>query len=220
MEDLFNDVTGALNQANRIFGGVAMAKILDPWDHHDWSSKKYVSEWAVRQDEREVERKKIFRLMGKIMSKDPQADLNILDLGAGYGALAQFMLNHFPNAKAVCQDGSTEMAKLGRKRMQPLDGRFKYIVCDFSKPGWSRKIKAHFDGVVSSIAIHNVRSPDIIRSIYEEAFSLVKTGGSFLNFDRMTPSVKVQLAWLEQAGFADVKCFWDGGRRALIGGYK
>ena len=197
-----------------------MAKLLDPWDHHDWSSKKYVSEWAVRQDEREVEREKIFRLMGKILSKDPQAALNILDLGAGYGALAQFLLNHFSNAKAVCQDGSTEMAKLGRKRMQPLAGRFKYVVCDFSKPGWSRTIKARFDGVVSSIAIHNVRSPDIIRSIYEEAFSLVKTDGSFLNFDRMTPSVKVQLAWLEQAGFADVKCFWEGRRRALIGGYK
>jgi ubiquinone/menaquinone biosynthesis C-methylase UbiE len=158
--------------------------------------------------------------MAKILSKDPQAALNILDLGAGYGALAQFLLNHFPNAKTVCQDGSTEMAKLGRQRMQPLEGRFKYVVCDFSKPGWSRKIKARFDGIVSSIAIHNVRSPGIIRSIYEETFSLIKTGGSFLNFDRMTPSLEVQLAWLEQAGFADVKCFWDGGRRALIGGYK
>ena len=36
-----------------------MAKIVDLWDHHDWSSKKYVSEWAERQDEREVERKKV-----------------------------------------------------------------------------------------------------------------------------------------------------------------
>lgn len=197
-----------------------MAKLLDPWDHHDWSSKKYVSEWAERQDEREIEREKIFRLIAKILSKDPQAAINILDLGAGYGALAQFLLSHFCNAKAVCQDGSTEMAKLGHKRMESFDGRFKYIVCDFSKSGWSRKIKGRFDGVVSSIAIHNVRSPDIIRSIYAEAFSLVKTGGCFLNFDRMTPSLKVQLVWLEQGGFANVKCFWDGGRRALIGGYR
>jgi len=36
----------------------------------------------------------------------------------------------------------------------------------------------------------------------------------------MTPSQKVQLSWLKQAGFVDVKCFWDGGRRALVGGYK
>jgi tRNA (cmo5U34)-methyltransferase len=197
-----------------------MAKIVDPWDHHDWSSRKYVSDWAERQDEREVERQKIFRSIAKILSDDPDAAINILDLGAGYGALAQFLLDYFPNAKAVCQDGSVEMAKLGRKRMKPFKGRVKYVVCDFSKPGWSRKIKGSFEGVVSSIAIHNVRSPDIIRSIYDETFSLVKTGGCFLNFDRMTPSQKVQLAWLEQAGFADVKCFWDGGRRAIVGGYK
>ena len=197
-----------------------MAKLVDPWDHHDWSSQKYVSRWAERQDEREVERAKTFRSMANILSKDRDADIHILDLGAGYGALAQFLLRHFPNAKAVCQDGSAEMAKLGRERMAALKGRFKYVVCDFSKPGWSRKLKGPFDAVVSSIAIHNVRSPDIIRSIYAETFSLVKTGGCFLNFDQMHPSRQDQLAWLKEAGFTKVKCFWDGGRRALVGGYR
>ncbi len=197
-----------------------MAKLVDPWDHHDWSSKQYVSEWAEGQDEREADRKKIFSTIARILSKDTQAALKILDLGAGYGALAQFLLNHFPNATAVCQDGSAEMAKLGHKRMETLAGRFQYVLCDFSKPGWSRKIKGSFDAVVSSIAIHNVRAPDIIRSIYNEAFSLVKPGGCLLNFDRMTPSQKEQLAWLKEAGFADVQCFWDGGRRAIVGGYK
>ena len=197
-----------------------MAKLVDPWDHHDWSSKKYVAEWVELQDEREAERERIFRAIAKIVSIEPQAAINILDLGAGYGALAHFLLNHFPNARAVCQDGSAEMAKLGRERMERYKGRFKYVLCDFSKPGWSRKIKGSFDAVVSSIAIHNVRSADIIRSIYEESFSLVKIGGCFLNFDRMTPSREEQLEWLREAGFANVKCFWDGGRRAIVGGYK
>ncbi|MGH7853015.1 MAG: class I SAM-dependent methyltransferase [Candidatus Binatia bacterium] len=197
-----------------------MAKLIDPWDHHDWSSRQYVSEWAERQDEREIDRAKIFRSIAELLSGEPQAALKILDLGAGYGALAQFLLNHFPHATAVCQDGSAEMAKLGRKRMQPFKERFQYVLCDFSRPGWSRKIKGRFDAVVSSIAIHNVRSPDIIRSIYKETFSLVKPGGRFLNFDRMTPSQKEQLAWLKEAGFANVKCFWDGGRRAIVGGFK
>jgi ubiquinone/menaquinone biosynthesis C-methylase UbiE len=197
-----------------------VAKLSDPWDHHDWSSQEYVSRWAERQDDREAEREKIFRSMAKIISKDPRAAVDILDLGAGYGALAQFLLENLPNAKAVCQDGSAEMVKLGRQRMTRYKGRFKYILCDFSKPGWSRKIKGSFDAIVSSIAIHNVRSPEIIRSIYEETFGLVKLGGCFLNFDRMHPSRKEQLAWLKEAGFANVKCFWDGGRRALVGGFR
>ena len=197
-----------------------MAKLVDPWDHHDWSSRQYVSEWAEGQDQREVDREKIFSTIARVISNNPQTALKILDLGAGYGALTQFLLNHFPKATAVCQDGSAEMAKLGRKRMDHLKERFQYVLCDFSKPGWSRKIKGSFDAVVSSIAIHNVRSPDIIRSIYKETFSLVKPGGWFLNFDRITPSQKEHLAWLREAGFADVQCFWDGGRRAIVGGYK
>ena len=197
-----------------------MAKLVDPWDHHDWSSQQYVNQWAEGQDKREVEREEVFRLIARTLSDDSQAALTILDLGAGYGALTQFLLKHFPNSTALCQDGSEEMAKLGRKRMKHLTGRFDYVLCDFSKPGWRQKIKGTFDAVVSAIAIHNVRSPEIIKSIYAETFLLVKTGGLFLNFDRMAPSKEDQLAWLRDAGFRDVQSFWDGGRRALVGGYR
>ena len=197
-----------------------MAKLVDPWDHHDWSSQRYVNQWAEGQDKREAEREEIFRLIARTLSDDSQAPLKILDLGAGYGALTQFLLTHFPNASALCQDGSEEMTKLGRQRMEHLTGCFDYVLCDFSKPGWRQKIEGSFDAVVSAIAIHNVRSPEIIKSIYEETFLLVKTGGRFLNFDRMTPSKQDQLTWLEEAGFSDVQCFWDGGRRALVGGYR
>jgi ubiquinone/menaquinone biosynthesis C-methylase UbiE len=197
-----------------------MAKLVDPWDHHDWSSREYVRTWAERQDERQFEREAIFRALADVLSSDPEAAIRFLDLGAGYGALTQFLLEHFPRATAVCQDGSAEMAKLGRQRMKPFERRFRYVLCDFSRPGWSRKIKGPFDAVVSSIAIHNVRSPDTIRAIYKEIFALVKSGGCFLNFDRMTPTKQEQMNWIREAGFSRVKCFRDGGRRALVGGYR
>jgi ubiquinone/menaquinone biosynthesis C-methylase UbiE len=197
-----------------------MAKLVDPWDHHDWSSQRYVNQWAEGQDKREIEREEIFRLIARTLSDNSQAALTILDLGAGYGALTQFLLKHFPNSTALCQDGSEEMAKLGRERMEHLTGRFDYVLCDFSKPGWRQKIKGTFDAVVSAIAIHNVRSPEIIKSIYAETFLLLKAGGLFLNFDRMTPSKEEQLAWLQDVGFRDVQSLWDGGRRALVGGYR
>jgi SAM-dependent methyltransferase len=197
-----------------------MAKISDPWDHHDWDSPDYVSRWAERQDEKEVEREEPFRLMARTIPYPKKAQIRILDLGAGYGALTQFLLNHFSKATAVCQDGSEEMAKLGGKRMDYLKGRFSYVLCDFSKQGWSQLLKEPFEAVVSSIAIHNVRSSDIIRSIYKETFPLVRTGACFLNFDRVTPSLEKQMEWLGEAGFEDVKCFWESGSRALIGGFR
>src|SRR5262245_29677993 len=197
-----------------------MAKIEDPWDHHDWSSREYVRKWAEGQDPKEPDRQEPFRVMAKTLPYDKGARITILDIGAGYGALSQFLLGHFPNAKAVCHDGSAEMIKLGRERMAKLKGRVSFIQCDLSKPGWSRKIKGPFDAAVSSIAIHNVRAYETISSIYSEIFSLVKAGGCFLNFDRMRPSVDEQLQWLRNAGFQDVRCFWDGGRRAVVGGFK
>jgi SAM-dependent methyltransferase len=79
--------------------------------------------------------------------------IKILDVGAGYGALTQFMLKYFFNATAVCQDGSEEMIALGRERMADLTGRFDYVLCDFSRHGWSQLITGPFEAVVSSIAI-------------------------------------------------------------------
>ena len=197
-----------------------MSKKSHSLGHHDWHSQDYVLQWAEHQDEGEGDRRASFQLMAETIPYDKQAPIRILDLGAGYGALTQILLNHFSKATAVCQDGSEEMAKLGRERLDDLKGRFTYILCDFSKQGWSRMVKGSFEAVVSSIAIHNVRSPQIIQGIYKETFPLVKTGGCFLNFDRMTPPLEDQMRWLREVGFEDVNCFWENNRLALFGGFK
>jgi hypothetical protein len=48
----------------------------------------------------------------------------------------------------------------------------------------------------------------------------VKAGGCFLTFDRMRPPLQDQLEWLKQAGFTDVKSFWQDDKRALFGGFR
>jgi SAM-dependent methyltransferase len=189
-------------------------------DHHDWDSAEYVSCWAKGQDPKEKDRDAAFTLLADTIPFSKQLPIRILDLGAGYGALTQFLLNRFPKATAVCQDGSKEMATLGAERMRNLSGRFEYILCDFARAGWSEKLKGSFEAVVSSIAIHNVREPEIIKRIYEDAFPLVKAGGCFLNFDRHRPPIEDQMQWLREAGFKDVKCFWQDESRAVFGGFK
>lgn len=189
-------------------------------DHHDWASPEYVSNWAAGQDQKETQRQEAFGVMARAIPYDRSQSIRILDLGAGYGALTQFLLERLPNATAVCQDGSQEMAKLGQQRMEHLVGRQEYAICDFSRHGWSDHLTGPFEAVVSSIAIHNVQSPNIIRGIYEDAFELVKPGGCFLNFDRPRPPWEDQMKWLTSAGFADVRIFWQGQNRAVFGGFK
>lgn len=188
-------------------------------DHHDWDSPKYVSDWAAGQDKKERARQEPFRVLAETIPYDKEFPIRILDVGAGYGALTQFLLGHFPNARAVCQDGSAEMAKLGAERMKHIKGRFEYVLCNFSEPGWTRKLAGPFEAVVSAIAIHNVRSPKIIERIYSDVFPLVKHGGCFINFDRERPPLEDQFKWLRNAGFQDVKRFWTGETRALFGGF-
>jgi len=94
-----------------------MAKILDPDGLHDWSSKEYVRDWATSQDRYEDERRPQFQMIADAIPFSRDAAIQILDMGAGYGALTQFLLEQFPSATALCQDGSDEMAKLGRRRM-------------------------------------------------------------------------------------------------------
>jgi ubiquinone/menaquinone biosynthesis C-methylase UbiE len=195
-----------------------MAKISDPHGVHDWSSKKYVADWAARQDLYEDERRPQFQMIADALSFDREAAIRILDVGAGYGALTQFLLNRFPNATALCLDGSEEMANLGRRRMAKRKDRIDYVIADFSKPGWSRAIDGSFDAVVSTIAIHNVRVPGIIEAIYEELFQLLKPGGCFLNLDLTFVPLAKQLGWLRAAGFTEVQSHWHEGKEALFGG--
>lgn len=191
-------------------------------DHgpHNWASPDYVANWAKGQDPKEVNRQHAFNLIADTIPYDKQQAITILDLGAGYGALTKFLLELFPNATAVCQDGSDEMAKLGRERMKDFNGRFDYVLADFSRHGWSKLMPGPFEAIVSSIAIHNVGSPNIIRGIYQDTYTLVQPGGCFLNFDRHEPPIVEQMKWLRGAGFKDVQCFWQDQNRALFGGFE
>jgi ubiquinone/menaquinone biosynthesis C-methylase UbiE len=187
---------------------------------HHWESAEYVAGWAKGQDPKEINRKAAFQVLADTIPYEKELPIRILDLGAGYGALTKFLLERFHNAKALCQDGSKEMAKLGGQRMKSLAGRFEYVLCDFSKHGWSKLLPGPFEAVVSSIAIHNVGSPNIIRGIYEDAYRLVKPGGCFLNFDRPKPPWEEQMKWLRGAGFKNVQIFRQEENRAVFGGFR
>jgi hypothetical protein len=112
------------------------------------------------------------------------------------------------------------MAELGRRRMRKWEGRFDYVIADFSKPGWSRAIDGSFDVIVSTIAIHNVRVSGIIEAIYKEVFELLKPAGCFLNLDLVFVPLAKQLGWLRAAGFSEAKSTWHEAREALFGGRK
>ena len=226
-------------------------------DHHDWHSRDYVSDWVARSQPEDGRRLARFQLMAQLIPHPKDAPVHILDIGAGYGALAKAMLDWFPKARVVAQDYSDEMLGHARALLAPYGDRVTFMQSDLMTTDWARDLQGPFDAAVSSICIHNLQDAPRIRQLYREVRDLLSEGGCFLNVDLVNApsrelqrtywevaaqsrlarpdrrsayggddwppfqaSVDDQLAWLREAGFHRVDCFWKELGQALVGGYR
>jgi tRNA (cmo5U34)-methyltransferase len=234
-----------------------------------WGSREFVERWATKggwqAPIREVQTAMVLRMMPHPID----AAIRVLDIGAGYGALACALLNERPNASAVCLDVSEAMLTLGRERNANLKDRISFIQGSLETPDWLRSVEGSFDAVISARALHHFTENQRRRYIFKEVFSLLRPGGCFINADNVraptkklteryrsardeyldrfvrqstsgkttlaevraaTPSsyhgphnngyLEEELAWLKEAGFEDVDCFWKLTTIVVYGGFK
>ena len=234
-----------------------------------WGSREFVERWATKggwqAPIREVQTAMVLRMMPHPID----AAIRVLDIGAGYGALACALLNERPHASAVCLDVSEAMLTLGRERNANLKDRVSFIQGSLETPDWLRSVEGSFDAVISARALHHFTENQRRRDIFKEVFSLLRPGGCFINADNVraptktlteryrsardeyldrfvrqstggkttlaevraaTPSsyhgphnngyLEEELAWLKEAGFEDVDCFWKLATTVVYGGFK
>jgi predicted RNA methylase len=81
-----------------------------------WGNREFIERWISKGGWqgpiREVQTAMVLRMIPQPID----APIRVLDLGAGYGALATAVLTDRPNATAVCLDASMEMIELGKER--------------------------------------------------------------------------------------------------------
>jgi tRNA (cmo5U34)-methyltransferase len=152
-------------------------------DHHDWTSETYVDEWVRRQQAEDPARAERFRLMCDLFPFPHDATVTILDVGAGYGPVSMFILDRYPRATCIAQDGSEPMLNRACKLMGKYGERFKTHQSDLFEPHWLPKPCGPFDAAVSSSCLHNLRDFKRISKIYREIREHLKSGGVFLNLD-------------------------------------
>ena len=111
--------------------------------------------------------------------------MRVLDIGAGYGALAMAILDCHPNATAVCLDASEAMLALGRERNAPRSNRIEFVQGSLATPAWLETVHGNFDAIVSSRALHHFTDQQRRRYIFREVFDLVRPGGCFINADNV-----------------------------------
>jgi tRNA (cmo5U34)-methyltransferase len=124
-----------------------------------------------------------------------EAPLQILDLGAGFGALTRVVLTRFPHSRVTCVDGSGEMMKLARERLASYGERVSLHLGDLAYRSWHNQLPGGYDAAVSALAIHHL-TDERKRELYAEIFGLLKPGGIFINDD----SILTPQPWQERIG--------------------
>lgn len=172
----------------------------------------------------------------------PQSAQRILDLGTGDGRLLALLKIDRSEVNGVAMDFSPTMLEAVRQRFAD-DAKVTIVDHNMEQP---LPHLEHFDGIVSSFAIHHLADARK-RNLYQEVFELLKPEGIFCNLEHVAsptaklheqflqaldialedddPSnqlldVETQLSWLREIGFEDVDCYWKWLEMALLIGVK
>src|SRR5262249_54836797 len=158
---------------------------------------------------RDPERRPVLRQMLASAQFPPDAKLDVLDVGAGYGVVTEEVLKAFPHARVILQDYSWPMLDQARQRLAGHSDQLSFVLCDLTDPSWPAQVGGPFDLAVSAIALHNLGSREKIFACYQAVYDLLRDGGCFLNCDRFAGGVEPHIAELRRAGFDPIECIGD-----------
>jgi SAM-dependent methyltransferase len=191
------------------------AKTFRPFPH-DWQSADYVSGWIEHDVARDPERRPLLRQMLSSAPFPPDAELKVLDVGAGYGVVTEEVLAAFPAARVTLQDYSQAMLDQARRRLGVHADRLSHVLCDLFDASWPQHVGGPFDLAVSAIVLHNLGRREKIFACYPAIHDLLRPGGYFLNYDRFVGGVEEHLTELRAAGFGHVDCTWQQAPHAIV----
>jgi ubiquinone/menaquinone biosynthesis C-methylase UbiE len=184
--------------------------------HHDWHSEQYVTDWIAHDVARDPERRPRLQQMLEMAPFPRAAAIEVLDVGAGYGAVSEEVLKRFPNARVTLQDYSQPMLAEAQRRLAPHAARLTYVTADLTDPAWPQAVGGPFDLAVSAIALHNLRDPATIFACYRAIHDLLRPDGRFLDYDLFFAGAEGHIAELKKVGFASVECAWVDPPRAIL----
>lgn len=183
---------------------------------HDWHSQDYVRDWITHDEARDPVRRPRLREMLAAAPFARDATIEVLDVGAGYGAVTEELLGLFPNARVTLQDYSLPMLDDAKRRLAVRAGQLRYVVSDLTDPAWPDAAGGPFDLAVSAIVLHNLRNNPRIFACYKAIRGLLRPGGWFLDYDLFFDGVAPHMEAMRQGGFATVECRWEEKPRAIV----
>jgi tRNA (cmo5U34)-methyltransferase len=162
-----------------------------------WKSDIGVTFWKETEADRERRRAGHRKLIAALLPFGDDEHFTFVDLGAGTGAAARTVLDHFPAAHAVLADFSPQMMAQGMLELGAYQSRYTYAEFDLTRAGdWPAGIPDRVDAVISSLAVHHLKD-ERKRTLFAEILRQLAPGGWFLNYDPVQPpDPVVEEAWL------------------------
>src|SRR5215212_9016223 len=123
---------------------------------------------------------------------------SFLDLGCGDGILGAAILGEYPDARGVLADFSEPMLEQAREQLSEYADQLVFENIDYGSPDWVSRVDAYqpFDAIVSGYSIHH--QPDARkRQVYEEIFSLLDSGGWFINIEHVASAAQLNIDLFE-----------------------
>lgn len=135
------------------------------------------------------------------------AEIRVLDLGAGTGLLSAMVAERFPRSRLTLVDLSVEMLRVARRRFAGEPGRFEFRNMDYARTPLPAT-NGGYDLVVSALSIHHLTHGDK-RELFEKVHGSLAGGGYFVNADQAqgeTPEEEARLRewWLRRVREAGV----------------
>ena len=90
-----------------------------------WGDKTFIENWATKGSWQAPIRDVQVEMALRMIPQSIDAPIRVLDIGAGYGAMAAAVLHDRPNATALCLDASDAMLKLGAEKNASLKDRLR-----------------------------------------------------------------------------------------------
>ncbi len=174
--------------------------------------RRFDNETAACYSERKpawfMEAEESFRAVPELLVPFLPPGARFLDIGAGTGNLSRSVMERLPGIEAVLIDFSPNMLSGAQTVLADFRGRFRTVEGDFATADLGREL---YSAVVSSFAIHHLRSEADYLALYRRIRAALKTPGAFVCCDVVAGGNEFLTqrnedewaAYLKKQGFSD-----------------
>jgi tRNA (cmo5U34)-methyltransferase len=122
----------------------------------------------------------IFKAAQDVIPFDPEAQIEVLDLGAGTGLFSKHVMERCPKANFLLYDLAEKMLGVARDRFCQYPKQFRFVIGDYRKLDVSQNV----DLTISSFSIHHL-ADDEKRDLFRRIYGVLKARGLFINIDQI-----------------------------------